>query len=212
MKTLTWLVMLAMSPSITETATFDSSALGRLPAGWTASAPRWQVMKDPSAPTPPYVLAHIPSAQNPAVSPVALLEKPALQDGEVSVKFKPLSGRPDQCAGLVWRYQDENNYYFVRADVAAKNVVMYKVENGKRIPLAPRGRPAASYPVKHVVTPNDWSILKVTFNGPVFSVYYDHRRIFRVEDGTFSNSGKVGLWARASSAAYFDNFRVVTKK
>jgi hypothetical protein len=85
------------------------------------------------------------------------------------------------------------------------------VEDGKRIPLAPRGRPANAYTVKHPVTPNDWSILKVAFKGPLFSVYYDHRRIFQVDDRSFSRPGKVGLWARADSAAYFDNFRVVRK-
>ncbi len=212
MKTLAWLVMLAMSPGVTETLTFDSATVGKLPSGWaTADAgasAAWRVVKDPSAPTKPYVLAHVPPAPR---APVAVLDKPDFSDGEVSVKFKALGGRPEQDAGLVWRYRDDNNYYVVRADAREKNLVLYKVEDGKRIPLAPRGRPANAYSVKHPVNPNDWSILKVTFKGPLFSVYYDHRRIFQVDDNTFRSPGKVGLWARADSTAYFDNFRVVRR-
>ena len=211
MKTFTWLVMLAMSTGTTETLTFDSATVGKLPSGWATAAggsQPWRVVKDASAPTQPYVLAHVPPDP---LSPVAILEMPDFSDGEVSVKFKALSGKSDQDAGLVWRYRDEKNYYVVRADAREKNVVLYKVEDGRRIPLAPRGRPANAYKVKHRVTPDGWGILKVTFKGPLFSVYYDHRRIFQVDDRTFGQPGRVGLWARADSAAYFDNFRVVSK-
>ncbi|MCL4401693.1 MAG: hypothetical protein M1436_03380 [Acidobacteria bacterium] len=216
MKTLTWLVMLAMSSNFTETLTFDSATIGKLPSGWAATTarpgatPPWRIFKDPSAPTQPYVLAHIPPDRENPLAPVAILEKPSVKDGEVSVKFKAVGGKPEQDAGVVWRYLDENNYYFVRADAVEKNVAMFKVEDGKRIPLAPRGRRA--YPVKHRVTPNAWGILKVAFKGHTFSVYYDHRRIFQVQDPTFSQPGKVGLWTRAESTAYFDNFRVVENR
>ena len=55
-----------------------------------------------------------------------------LVNGEVHVKFKPISGSVDQAAGLVWRYQDEDNYYIVRANALEDNVVLYKVQGGKR--------------------------------------------------------------------------------
>ena len=35
---------------------FDTAPLGQTPPGWSAS-PRWEVLKDQSAPTQPYVLA-----------------------------------------------------------------------------------------------------------------------------------------------------------
>ena len=66
------------------------------------------------------------------------------------MKFKLISGRVDQAAGLVWRYRDENNYYIVRANALEDNVVLYKVENGRRTPLGPVGR-SDDYGVEHPV-------------------------------------------------------------
>ena len=74
--------------------------------------------------------------------PVAVLCDVTAADVDLSVRFKPVSGRVDQAAGLVWRYQNEDNYYIVRANALEDNVVLYKVENGKRTDLpAQRRRP-----------------------------------------------------------------------
>jgi len=62
--------------------------------------------------------------------PVAIVSDLSAADVDLSVRFKPVSGRVDQAAGLVWRYQDENNYYIVRANALENNVVLYKVQNG----------------------------------------------------------------------------------
>lgn len=218
MKTLSWLVLLVTASGFTETLTFDSAAIGKIPAGWVAavpqagSAPSWKVMKDPSAPTQPYVLAHVPAAQPGSAFPIVLLERSHCRDGEVSVKFKAAGGKREQDAGLVWRYRDPRNYYVVRADAHENNVVLYKVVNGKPVPLTPRGRPAAAFAVQHNVNADTWGILKVVFKGPALSVYYDHRRILRVDDFSYTGPGKVGLWTREDSLAFFDNFRIVRKQ
>jgi hypothetical protein len=65
--------------------------------------------------------------------------------------------------------------------------------------------------VKHPVPANEWSVLKVQFRGPLFSVYFNHRRLFEVQDTTFRQPGKVGLWTKADSVTYFDDFRIAAK-
>ena len=85
-----------------------------------------------------------------------------MTDGNIAVRFKPVSGRVDQAAGLVWRYRDANNYYIVRANALEDNVVLYKVENGRRSPLGPIGR-SDDYGVKHTVPAEQWSTLAVAF-------------------------------------------------
>jgi hypothetical protein len=60
------------------------------------------------------------------------------------VRFKPVSGRGDQAAGLVWRYKDRNNYCIVRANALENNVVLYKVQNGRRTDLPTSGRQVGS--------------------------------------------------------------------
>ena len=69
--------------------------------------------------------------------PVLVYEYIMARDVDVSVQFKPISGSVDQSGGIVWRYQDRNNYYVVRANALEDNVVLYKVEEGKRTDLKP---------------------------------------------------------------------------
>jgi hypothetical protein len=134
-----------------------------------------------------------------------------VRDGDLSVKFKPVAGKEHRAGGLVWRYRDPNNYYLVRANALENNVALFKVENGKWLCLPAKDVPAKTYGVQHPVPANQWSVLKVQFKGPMFSVYFNHRRLFQVVDSTFAQAGKVGLWTRADSITYFDDFRITGK-
>jgi hypothetical protein len=195
-----------------ETIRFDSAPPGSLPAGWTVvmthagGAPKWEIRQDASAPSRPNVLAQVSSDRSDGRFPMAILNSANYRDGEVSVKFKTVAGKTDQAAGLVWRYRDPNNYYLVRANALENNIVMYRVENGKRISLAPKGKPPKTYGVRHRISSRTWNILKVTFKTSRFEIYYDHRKVFEAEDSTFTEPGKVGLWTKADSVTLFDAF------
>src|SRR5207247_1592897 len=67
--------------------------------------------------------------------PVCVIDSLVAKDVDVSVIFKPVKGKGDQAGGIVWRYQDKDNYYIVRANALENNVVLYKVEKGKRTDL-----------------------------------------------------------------------------
>lgn len=203
MKTLSWLMALVLAPAAGNQITFDNAVYGRTPGGWLASA-AWKVVKDPTAPSQPYALAHVPAGPNGGAFATAVLDAPGCRDGEVSVKFMP-GGRK---AGLVWRYRDARNYYFVRADAEEQTVAVYRVEDGRASPVPPRRRKPGEWAVKHYVHPDTWSLLRVAYQGTRITVYYNHRRILQAEDNAIGE-GKVGLWTRASSPAHFDNFRFV---
>jgi hypothetical protein len=49
----------------------------------------------------------------------------------------------------------------------------------------------------------------VAFHGNLFAVSLDGQKLFDVEDSTFSGAGKTGLWTKADSVIYFDDFQVV---
>jgi hypothetical protein len=208
------LILAAPGLSLAETVNFDSATPGQVPPGWTVAmthtggAPKWEVLKDDTAPTKPNVFAQVSNDSTSARFPLAIWEKANFKDGALTVKFKPVSGQEDQAAGMVWRYRDPDNYYIVRANAAENNVVLYKVENGKRSSLAPKGTPPKTYGVKHKVPSGVWSTLRVTFEGNLFSVYFDGTKLFEVEDETFKGAGKVGLWTKADSVTYFDDFAV----
>jgi hypothetical protein len=174
-------------------------------------APRWEVVKDDSAPGKPNVFAQLSTDATGGRFPLAVYEKATVKDGTLSVKFKAVSGRVDQAAGLIWRYKDPDNYYIVRANALEDNVVLYKVEKGERIALAPKGTPSKTYGVKHRVPKQTWSTLGVTFQGSVFTVSFDGQKLFDVEDSTFTAAGRAGLWTKADSVTYFDDFRLDSK-
>jgi len=217
MKTLGWLVSLTLGSIGVVNVNFDAGAPGKMPPGWTSTMtyagapPHWEILKDPSAPSPPNVLAQISSDSNEVRGPLAILNKVNVKDGDLSVKIKPVSGNKDRAGGLVWRYQDPDNYYLLQAESLRNHIVLYKVKDSKRTPLVAKGMPPRTYGVEHPVPANQWSVLKVQFRGPLFSVYFNHRRLFQVVDATFAETGKVGLSTRADSVTYFDDFRIAGK-
>jgi hypothetical protein len=141
--------------------------------------------------------------------PVAVLSDVVTADSDLSVRFKPISGRVDQAAGLVWRYQNQDNYYIVRANALEDNVVLYKVENGRRTDLPVKGE-GRTYGKKTEVPAGQWSTLRVVAAGRLFEVYFNGAKLYEVEDATFSQPGKVGVWTKADSVTQFDDLTVVT--
>ncbi len=207
---------LALLASAGNVINFDHAAVGKMPPGWTVPAdqgqiPRWQILKDPSAPTSPYVLAQVAGSPREDEFSLAILKSMSLRDGDISVRLKAVSGHEDQGGGLVFRYQDERNYYLVRADSHNGEIAVYKVENGRCTPIRPRGAAAPAIGVKHTLQPNTWNILKVSVRGNRFQVYVNHRRLLQADDGSFTKAGKVGLVTVADSITYFDDFRVYPK-
>jgi hypothetical protein len=204
--TLTICTGLLSGVAMAETINFDDAKTGAPPPGWTATqtgsgTAKWSVEKDDSAPSKPNVLKQ--SGQ--ATFPVCIKDDTSLKDGFVEVKFKPVSGKEDQAGGVIWRARDANNYYIFRANANEGNVVLYKTVNGKRSPLDIVGR-KGGYGVKETVASGQWHTLRVEFAGNRFKAYYDGKHLFDVEDATFTEAGKVGVWTKADSVTLFDDF------
>ncbi len=191
------------------TESFETTVAGALPGGWTAAitgegTSAWSVVACGDAPSGTNALQQ--SAWTPKPSYPLCLAAPLLKDGFVEVKFKALSGTNDQAGGVVWRARDANDYYVCRANALEHNVVLYKVENGKRTALDIVRR-QGGYGVEAKVAPAQWHTLRVDFAAPQFRVALDGKELFAIEDSTFSEAGKVGLWTKADSATLFDDFR-----
>jgi hypothetical protein len=103
----------------------------------------------------------------------------------------------------VWRAHDANNYYVARANALEDNVVLYKTLAGVRSPIDIVGR-KGGYGVKVAVPVSQWLGLRIDFQGRCFKVTYDGKQLFEVEDSTFGDAGKLGLWTKADSVTQFD--------
>jgi hypothetical protein len=211
-----FLFMTAIVPGQTKTINFDDDRVGEAPKGFSTALTGqgrpgvWTVMKDDASPQQKQVLAQTDADETSYRFPICLYQELTAKDLDLSVKFKPVSGKKDQAAGLVWRYRDQGNYYIVRANALENNVVLYKVHNGKRedLPLRGEGR---TYGKKATVPRGQWSELRVTAKGNLFTVFLNGRKLYEVEDGTFAEAGKIGVWTKADSVTYFDELKAATQ-
>jgi hypothetical protein len=187
-----------------NTASFETEAVGAAPKGWTGTStgkgsPKWTIERDQTAPSKSKVIKQ--SGQAPY--PLLLRDDTNIKDGFIEIKFKAIAGSEDRAAGLIWRARDANNYYVVRANALEDNVVLYKTVNGVRSPLDIVGR-RGGYGIDVSVPADKWLALRVEFKGSRFRVLYIGKQLFEVEDSTFGDAGKVGLWTKADSVTLFD--------
>jgi len=178
---------------------FDDIQPGALPKGWVPGAtgkgsPQWAVIRDETAPSKPNVLAQTGKATFPFYVDGSL----SFEDGFVEVKFKAISGKEDQAGGLIWRFKDKDNYYVARANALEDNVTIYRTVKGAR-------RQFKTIEVK--VAPHSWHTLRVDFKGNHFVVTFDGQRALDAYDNTIQGAGAVGVWTKADSVTYFDDFQ-----
>ncbi len=149
---------------------------------------------DPGAPGGDHVLAQIDTDDTDYRFPVAVADEPASKDLRLEVHCKPVSGKTDQACGVVFRYQDENNYYVARGNALEDNVRLYHVVAGRR-------RQIGGWDGK--VPGGTWHALAIEARGDKLTVHWDGKQVIEVADGTFRQAGRVGLWTKADSVTYF---------
>lgn len=183
---------------------FDSDLVGVIPSYLTASKTgqgtksEWQVKADPTAPSPPNVLAQTSEERVQVHFPLAILSNERYRDLNVSVSFKTVSGTIDQSGGILFRYNDANNYYLLRASAVENNVILYKYVAGRSTVIAS---------VSMTVSPGAWHTLSVVAVGESIEGYFDGKRVIEVRDATFL-LGSVGLRTKADSVTYFDDLTI----
>src|SRR4029453_6967026 len=57
------------------------------------------------------------------------------REGEISLRFKPIAGRIDQAAGIVFNLKPNGDYLIVRANALENNLVLFQYVRGKRSPV-----------------------------------------------------------------------------
>jgi hypothetical protein len=183
---------------------FESDAVGQPPAGFEfgrtgqGTEGKWVVRVEKGG-TTNHVLLQESADRTDYRFPVAVLKDGAFKDVVLSVRARPLTGEVDQGFGLVWRYQDANNYYITRCNALEDNCRIYHVVKGSR-------RQFGGQNVK--VGKNAWHTLGLEAAGNHFAVTYDGNKVYDGTDETFKEAGKVGLWTKADSVIEFDDFTV----
>ncbi len=184
-----------------KTWNFESDAPGKLPAGWTAGKTRegagseWRIVEDATVANGKRALAQVSSAGDSPQFNLCVLDDPKVADLDLSVKLKPRTGKLDQGGGLVWRYQDTQNYYIARWNPLEDNLRVYKVVKGKRSQMDT---------AKVKADPQGWHFLRVVHVGRSIRCYLDGKLLLEAADDEFPNPGQIGLWTKADAVTHFD--------
>ena len=202
---------LVQESPIDTTFTFNNDETGKIPTGWTqyftgvSDTTDWRIVDDGGN----KVLAQLSEENVSGHFNEIVYDTFKVKNVELKVKIKGVKGKRDQGGGFVWRFIDANNHYIVRANPLEDNVVLYKMENGKRtdLPLVGKGK---TYGVDVETLGSGWNNLRLTVVDNMFTVYLNDKELFQVEDETFTNAGKVGLWTKADAVSYFDDFQVTS--
>jgi 3-keto-disaccharide hydrolase len=195
----------AAAQDAAKTWDFQADRVDEAPAGFSFGRTgqgrpgKWVVRTDPSAPAGDRVLAQVDADDTDNRFPVAVADEPRVKDLRLEVRCKPVSGKVDEACGLVFRFQDPDDYYVVRANALEDNVRLYHVVKGRRRQFAGwNGKVAAQ----------TWHTLAVEARGDRFQVFFDGKPVIEAKDDTFKDAGKVGVWTKADSVTYFDALSV----
>jgi hypothetical protein len=102
-------------------------------------------------------------------------------------------------AGLIFRAQDEKNFYVVRASGSGDNFRFYKVVNGLRGELI---GPSIS------IERDKWYEISVECQGNRIRCFLDGQPVIpELTDSSFTK-GNIGFWTKSDSVSYFSDIRI----
>jgi 3-keto-disaccharide hydrolase len=153
----------------------------------------WTVQEMAGAPSGKRVLFLLPHG-----SPFNVIVAPGLfTDVDVSVRFKPISGREDASGGIVFRFS-EGKYYVVRANALENNFRLYYYDNGRYQLATATAQPPAL---------GQWHTLRIVAVGDHIQAYLNGRLLLDHHDSRY-RSGQIGLWTKSDSVTAFDDLEI----
>ena len=178
-------------PDDAPTQTFDFDSRGI--EGWTTVAGQWAVEEMAGAPSASKVLV-----QRATKNDFNVIVAPTVYgDVDVTMKFKPISGREDASGGIVFRFTD-GKYYVVRANALEDNFRFYHYDRGRRQLSSAKTKPPAL---------GQWHTVRVVAVGEHIQAWLNGTRLLDHRDSRL-NAGRVGLWTKADSITAFDDLVV----
>ena len=161
---------------------------------WSTVDGQWTVEEMAGAPSGKKVLV-----QRATKNEFNVIVAPAgpFTDVDVSMNFKPLSGRQDASGGIVFRFND-GKYYVVRANALEDNFRLYYYDRGRRQLATARVKAPAL---------GQWHTVRVVAIGDRMQAWLDGTSYLEHRDTRFK-LGRVGLWTKADSITAFDDLTI----
>src|SRR5690349_18950698 len=125
------------------------------------------------------------------------------QNGEISLRFKLISGQLDSCAGILFNVKPNGDYLTVRFNGKEDNLVLWTFNKGTR-KFVKKG--SEDMPLKR----KQWYPMKIAVQGTKLEGYLNGKKLL---DYTLPEAvtGKVGVWSKTDSVSLFDDFTVAAQ-
>lgn len=195
---------------------FNNVKLGETPPGFRGTVVgegqpgRWVVVEDEVPSSIGNVTANAPVPKRPVLAqlsrditdehyPVLVYTNEVFGDFTFTTRLKCVGGAVEQMAGIVFRWQDEKNFYYVRASAKGRTLRFFKVVGGQRsAPIGPEMEIPAGV----------WHELSVECKGNQINVLFNGKQgIPTMTDNSFS-AGQIGFWTKSDSVSYFADARI----
>ena len=207
LRTTAILVLASLTTSVVALQTppvrsFDADKPGLPPEGFTFAATRqdapgaWLVQRQGQN----GVLGHV---SDPARRGYALALAPGDPQNDLILSARLRLAGGARIGGLVWRYQDADNFYAAVLDLSRGTLLLYLFRNGNRITIESRGGLE--------LDPEAWHSLRVVHERTSVYVAIGGVRVFEERDGRLERTlgpGRAGLIATGDSETLFDDLRV----
>ena len=179
---------------------FDEDAVGAQPPGFTFPiarqqvAAKWIVRAEGSG----RYLSHTADPAATGGISLAVLDAPHPVQTRLSVRVKLVSG--EQVGGIVWRYQDPENFYLAALDLRLQELALYRVVRGNRIRLDDED--------ELELDTEAWHSVRVVQDEDDIQVSLGGIGVMRARDRMPGEAGRAGVWAGGGATAWFDDLRV----
>jgi hypothetical protein len=158
---------------------------------WTSVSGQWAIEEMADAPSGRKVLVQRATRNE---FDVIVAPPGPFTDVDVTMKFKPISGREDASGGIVFRFSD-GKYYVLRANALEDNFRLYAYDRGRQQLASARVTPPAL---------GQWHTIRVIAVGDRIQAFLNGALLIDHRDGRF-RAGRVGLWTKADSVTAFDD-------
>jgi hypothetical protein len=187
----------------TVTWDFDSYQNGTSPQGFasmsTDKTPSWVVQTVSDSPSKPNVLVKLPIIDNVTNTHLQILpNSPSTDNANITMKFKIVSGEKARSVGMIVRFIDDQHYFVLMADSMANRLSLCKQTPEFLI---------CSYDKQISIAPGEWHSLKAIVSSQGIAATLDNHLLIRANDHNYV-SGQMGLWTKADTEAYFDDFKI----
>jgi hypothetical protein len=158
---------------------------------------QWTVVRDPTA-VEGVAVEHRSTDPHDDRFPLAIYKALALENVEVSVRFKIVSGTM-QAAGLAVGLRNPDSYYAVSASALEHRVDLL---------LFAKGRVTRLESAEADVGLNRWHTLRLIANDDHFTVSLDGKELLVTFDRARRKDGRIALWTQEDNVTRFDQLEI----